>query len=80
MAIEDWVQHADHYYVNQYAKSDNHTTRLDLKDFVQCKTCLNARVRSLSHHKELLAKYGPLRGLELFSGMNFVSTIHCGNR
>lgn len=73
-AIDQWVQHDDHYFVNQCAESATTGSVQDLQmlapvEFKFCPVCHEDRVQQLSNAKRLLERHGPLRGLELFSGM-----------
>ena len=44
---------------------------LPTNDFEMCTACHDSRVKELAKAKKLLARHGPLRGLELYSGRRF---------
>lgn len=71
-AIDDWVQHSDHFYSNQFAESKQVKKINQLQDsadgITQCTYCVEERLRELDEAKKLLQKHQPLRGLELFAG------------
>lgn len=72
-AIDDWVKHDDHYYVNQQSGSLGPKSLDDLQDwpkseFKFCKKCHEEREDLLERQSLLLKRHGRLRGLELFSG------------
>jgi DNA (cytosine-5)-methyltransferase 1 len=56
--IEDWSRHDDHYYVIECQ------TPLQ-----QCFLCLEERTAHLLHVEDYHKKHGPLRGMDLFSGI-----------
>lgn len=70
--IEEWVQHDDHYFVNQDT-DDLH--RLEPEDLQHCKQCHQERLHHLHRVDQLLRRHQPLRGLELFSGMCSLTNI-----
>lgn len=72
-AVDEWVMHDDHYYVNQQACSLKPKSLNELKDwpvseFRPCKKCHEEREELLERQSLLLQRHGRLRGLELFSG------------
>ena len=72
-AIDEWVRHDDHYFVNQWADSMSTASTKDLqmlgrKEFKYCLVCYENRIEQLNNTKKLLERHGPLRGLELYSG------------
>lgn len=84
-AIDEWVQHDDHYYVNQQARSSKPKSLDDLQDWPKselnsCKKCLDERVELLERRTLLLQRHGCLRGLELFSGKTLLARMfYCHN-
>jgi hypothetical protein len=84
-AIDEWVDHDDHYYVNQHARSPKPKSLDDLQDwpkseFNSCKKCLDERVELLERRTLLLQRHGCLRGLELFSGKTLLARMfYCHN-
>ncbi|KAF9246401.1 hypothetical protein BU15DRAFT_70495 [Melanogaster broomeanus] len=78
-AIDEWVKHDDHYYVNQQASSPNVESLNDLENWPKneyrcCKKCRGERQELLEQQNRLLERHGPLRGLELFSGAGGLGT------
>ena len=74
--INEWVQHDDHYYINQQSETVSAASISDLQSlapeqFKFCLACYQDRVERLENTKKLLERHGPLRGLELFSGETF---------
>lgn len=71
-AIDDWVQHSNHFYSNQCAESIKTKKISQLQDIVDgitcCVYCVEERLGELDEAKRLLQKNQPLRGLELFAG------------
>lgn len=72
--IDQWVKTDDHYFVNQWAestsiKSTDDLQELGVSELRLCQPCHKTRVEQLSYAERLLEKNGPLRGLELYSGM-----------
>lgn len=82
-AIDEWVKHDDHYYVNQQVCSSKPKSLDDLRDwpkseFKTCKGCHEAREELLERQSLLLKRHGRLRGLELFSGKTlFAHMFYC---
>ncbi|KIJ10522.1 cytosine-5--methyltransferase [Paxillus involutus ATCC 200175] len=77
--IDEWVQHDDHYYVNQQASSLNVKSIDDLDDWPKneyrcCTKCRQEREELLERQRRLLERHGRLRGLELFSGAGGLGT------
>jgi len=75
-AIDEWVRHDDHYFVDQTADSVTIKSTKDLRplareDFKSCRTCYEDRIGELDNAEKLLQRHGPLRGLELYSGSAF---------
>ncbi|KAG6851305.1 hypothetical protein H0H93_011741 [Arthromyces matolae] len=73
--INDWVRHDDHFYVNQGV--DIETRELyDLDDdaLEECDICESQRRRTWKEQQKLLARNGPIRCLELFSGAGGLGT------
>lgn len=82
-AIDEWVKHDDHYYVNQQVYSLKPKSLGDLQDwpkseFESCKRCREEREGLLERNCLLLKRHGRLRGLELFSGKTlFARMSYC---
>lgn len=81
-AVDEWVMHDDHYYVNQQACSLKPKSLNELKDwpvseFRPCKKCHEEREELLERQSLLLQRHGRLRGLELFSGKTFIRRFYC---
>ncbi|KAH7909914.1 S-adenosyl-L-methionine-dependent methyltransferase [Hygrophoropsis aurantiaca] len=77
--IDHWVQHDDHFYVNQQAQSPGvrKLKALDLmhrKDFKYCDKCHAERKDVLDLQARLLRKNGPINGMELFAGAGGLGT------
>ena len=75
-SIDEWVRHDDHYFVNQKGDSVSTTSTEDLEllaseDFKSCLACYENRLEQLENSSKLLERHGPLRGLELYSGLIF---------
>ncbi|KAF9227783.1 S-adenosyl-L-methionine-dependent methyltransferase [Gyrodon lividus] len=79
-AVDEWVEHDDHYYVNQQTSSSLNVKSLDdLEDWPKneyrcCKKCHRGREELLERQRRLLERHGRLRGLELFSGAGGLGT------
>ncbi|KAF8447830.1 hypothetical protein L210DRAFT_978503 [Boletus edulis BED1] len=78
-AIDQWVKHDDHYYVNQEACSLKPKILDDLQnwprsEFKSCTKCHEERKELLEQQSVLLQRHGRLRGLELFSGAGGLGT------
>jgi DNA (cytosine-5)-methyltransferase 1 len=69
--IEQWVDHNNHFYLNQ--KRDDKGPLVDMlaEELKICASCFDNRLEKLQRQNELRAKNDPLRCLELFSGMCF---------
>lgn len=81
-AIDEWVEHDDHYYVNQQARSLKTKSFGDLADwpkseFKSCSKCHGEREELLERRTLLLQRHGRLRGLELFSGKTLLPHMFC---
>jgi DNA (cytosine-5)-methyltransferase 1 len=74
-AIEDWVQHADNFYVNQECDREGLLVPMDKRFLKRCTACSDKRIKKLRHVQMLKDNNEPLRGLELFSGEFFASYI-----
>lgn len=73
--IESWVQHDDHFYLNQQQDDgDSPLVRLQTK-LQRCKICDEKRVEKMESEKALKKRNKPLRVLELFSGMLISSNL-----
>ncbi|KII89181.1 hypothetical protein PLICRDRAFT_160365 [Plicaturopsis crispa FD-325 SS-3] len=77
--IDAWIQHADHFYVSDCADSTDVTSvdmlrPLSPDAFEWCRECRNGRSKALEKAATLLAREGPIRGLELFSGAGGMGT------
>ncbi|KAH7923467.1 S-adenosyl-L-methionine-dependent methyltransferase [Leucogyrophana mollusca] len=77
--IDNWVQHDDHFYMNQSADSPKapklkHLSDLSEDEFVSCEKCHLERVKVLNQRSRLLQKNGPINGMELFSGAGGLGT------
>lgn len=73
-AIDAWVIHDDHYYVNECADSLDVRTFDDLNpwsenEFRHCVQCHKEHKANLVRRAQQLQRFGPLRGLELFAGL-----------
>jgi DNA (cytosine-5)-methyltransferase 1 len=80
--IDAWVAHDDHYYVNQCAGSLDPRSLDDLepwsgRGFKHCVPCYEEHQGHLARRAQQLQRYGPLRGLELFSGLTTVFVLLC---
>ncbi|KZP21168.1 S-adenosyl-L-methionine-dependent methyltransferase [Athelia psychrophila] len=77
-AIDDWVQHSNHFYSNHFAKSIQIKKISQLQDsannITSCTPCVEERLRELDEARRLLQKHQPLRGLELFAGAGGLGT------
>jgi DNA (cytosine-5)-methyltransferase 1 len=72
-AIDAWVVHDDHYYVNECTDSIDIRALDDLnpwsrKEFWHCVQCHEEHKADLARRAQQLQRFGPLRGLELFAG------------
>ena len=67
-AIEDWVQHADSFYVNQKCDEEGLLIPLAKNSLKCCRACSEGRIEKLRVAQMLKDNNEPLRGLELFSG------------
>ncbi|KAG2029571.1 S-adenosyl-L-methionine-dependent methyltransferase, partial [Suillus americanus] len=72
-AVDAWVAHDGHYYVNQCANHINICSFDDLKpwsrtQFRHCIRCHEEHQTNLVRRAQQLQRCGPLRGLELCSG------------
>lgn len=82
-AIDEWVKHDDHYYVNQQAGSLKPKSLENLQEwpkgeFKCCKRCHEERETLLERQSLLLQRHGRLRGLELFSGKTLlINMLYC---
>jgi DNA (cytosine-5)-methyltransferase 1 len=74
-AIEEWVQHADNFYVNQKCDGEGLLVSMGKSFLKCCKPCSNERIKKLQHAKMLKDNNEPLRGLELFSGESIASYV-----
>lgn len=72
-AIEDWVQHADNFYVNQECNRDGLLVPMEKRFLKACRACSDERITKLQHRQVLKNNNQPLRGLELFSGVFITS-------
>lgn len=73
-AIDVWVAHDDHYYVNECADSLDVRALDDLNpwsgnEFRHCVQCHEEHKANLARRAQQLQRFGPLRGLELFAGL-----------
>lgn len=66
--IESWVEHNDHFYVNQKRDGGEPLVGMRAKEWRMCTSCYDDRVEKLQREQDLKSKNEPLRGLELFSG------------
>ncbi|KAG2037322.1 S-adenosyl-L-methionine-dependent methyltransferase [Suillus americanus] len=78
-AIDAWVAHDDHYYVNECADSLGVRTLDDLNpwsrnEFWHCVQCHEEHKANLARRAQQLQRFGPLRGLELFAGAGGLGT------
>ncbi|KAG0701495.1 hypothetical protein DFH29DRAFT_1000139 [Suillus ampliporus] len=72
--IDTWVAHDDHYYVHECADSLDVHSLDDLEPwpankFQHCVQCHEEHQANIARRAQQLQRYGPLRGLELFSGL-----------
>jgi hypothetical protein len=73
-AIDAWVTHDDHYYVNECADSLGVRTFDGLNpwsgnEFRHCVQCYEEHKADLVRQAQQLQRFGPLRGLEPFAGL-----------
>lgn len=68
--INKWIQHNDHFYLNQKGDSKRGLFHIEKDDLEFCHECLSTRECDLTRAEDLFNRNGPLRGLELFSGMS----------
>ncbi|KAG2063855.1 S-adenosyl-L-methionine-dependent methyltransferase [Suillus decipiens] len=78
-AIDAWVAHDDHYYVNECADSLDVRALDDLNpwsgnEFRHCVQCHEEHKAHLARRARQLQRFGPLRGLELFAGAGGLGT------
>jgi hypothetical protein len=74
-AIDAWAAHNGHYYVNESADSLDFRALDDLnlgprKEFWRCVQCHEEHNANLARRAQQLQRFDPLRGLELFAGLN----------
>lgn len=69
-----WIQHDDHFYVDLYLESNQLQSLEDLKilstPIPECGFCKHKLLVKLQKEADMLHQKGPLRGLELFAGMD----------
>ncbi|KAG2337145.1 S-adenosyl-L-methionine-dependent methyltransferase [Suillus weaverae] len=78
-AIDAWVAHDDHYYVNECADSLDVRALKDLNpwsanEFWHCLQCHEEHKANVARQARQLQRFGPLRGLELFAGAGGLGT------
>lgn len=73
--IEEWVKHDDHFYLNQKGDIRHGLFIIDDEDFDHCEVCQEARNDDIMRTQELFNQNGLLRGLELFSGKDFTTSL-----
>ncbi|KAG2133739.1 S-adenosyl-L-methionine-dependent methyltransferase [Suillus clintonianus] len=78
-AIDAWVTHDDHFYVNECADSLDIHSLDDLQPwsgnhFWHCVECHEEHQAHLTRRAQQLKRFGPLRGLELFAGAGGLGT------
>lgn len=76
--IEEWIKHDDHFYLNQKGDLRHGLFVIDDEDLDGCEVCQEARFDDIMRVQELFNQNGPLRGLELFSGKGFVTSLEEG--
>jgi DNA (cytosine-5)-methyltransferase 1 len=74
-SIEEWVQHADHYYVNQKCDDEGLLVPMEQRFLKCCRPCYDEHIKKLQCAQRLKDKNQPLRGLELFSGECITSYV-----
>ncbi|KAF8891199.1 hypothetical protein BD779DRAFT_1513769 [Infundibulicybe gibba] len=70
--IGEWVEHDDHFYVNEKVEHDDSNSPrlkpLQRSVFKTCASCEAEHAGDLVRTNDSRNRHGPLRGLELFSG------------
>jgi DNA (cytosine-5)-methyltransferase 1 len=66
--IEEWVEHDDHFYLNQVGDK-HHLSQMKKRDFGYCAECRQDDERYRSERERFLTSNSKLIGMELFSGM-----------